>query len=305
MKNFFSPVTKCIRNPVNLFHFSRWPILCLVLPLAAFFLLTGFAKEPDGDLFKVSDKSFKSLTVAVFENIASQVFFVGEHHDNPHHHANQLEVIREIHEKAEKPLAVGLEMFETGYQKQLDQWVAGNLSLEEFVKTYYENWDQAWVLYRDIFLYAREHQIPLIGLNVPRKVVRKVAQKGFDSLTTADMAKLPSGVTCDVTPKYENFIKRVFGWHGQKNDSFTNFCEAQVLWDTVMAINLLKFHEKRPETKLVVLAGDGHSWKPGIPRQMSLRKDLSAVVFLPESANLHRHNVSLKDTDYLWLLNFI
>ena len=112
MKNFFSPVTKCIRNPVNLFHFSRWPILCLVLPLAAFFLLTGFAKEPGGDLFKVSDKSFKS----VFENITSQVFFVGEHHDNPHHHANQL-----------------------------DQWVAGNLSLEEFVKTYYENWDQAWV----------------------------------------------------------------------------------------------------------------------------------------------------------------
>jgi len=305
MKNLFTQIGKCIRWPVHFFHFSRWSLLCMVLLLAAFFLLTGFAKEPGGDLFKVSDKSFKSLTDAVFENIATQVFFVGEHHDNPHHHANQLEVIREIHEKAEKPLAIGLEMFETGYQKQLDQWVAGNLALDEFVKIYYENWDQAWILYRDIFLYAREHQIPLIGLNVPRKVVRKVAQQGFGSLTTADMAELPRGVTCDVSPKYENFIKRVFGWHGKKNESFTNFCEAQVLWDTVMAINLLKFHEQNPEEKLVVLAGDGHSWKPGIPRQMSLRKDLSTVVFLPESAKLHRRNVSPKDTDYLWLLNFI
>jgi uncharacterized iron-regulated protein len=136
-------------------------------------------------------------------------------------------------------------------------------------------------------------------------VVRKVAQKGFGSLTPEDMSELPSGVTCDVTPKYENFIKRVFGWHGKKNESFVNFCEAQVLWDTAMAINLLKFHEQNPASKLVVLAGDGHAWKPGIPRQMLLRKDLSMVIFLPESAKLHRRNVSVNDTDYLWLLNFI
>jgi len=29
------------------------------------------------------------------------------------------------------------------------------------------------------------------------------------------------------------------------------------------------------------------------------------TVFLPETANLHRRNVSQDDTDYLWLLNFI
>ena len=305
MKNLFVLGTSFTRKPFPSFHFSRRALLCLILPLAAFFLLTGFAKDPGGDLFKVSDRSFKSLADAVFENIDAQMFFVGEHHDNPHHHANQLAVIREMHEKAEKPLAIGLEMFETGYQKQLDQWVAGTLALDDFVRIYYENWDQAWVLYRDIFLYAREHQIPLIGLNVPRRVVRKVAQNGFDALTTADMSELPSGVTCDVTPKYESFIKRVFGWHGKKNKSFTNFCEAQVLWDTVMAINLLKFQGKNPETKIIVLAGDGHSWKPGIPRQITLRKDLPMVVFLPESAKLHRRNVAPADTDYLWLLNFI
>jgi len=301
----FAKIPRTILKPRHFSSFFRWLVLCSALPLAAFFLLTGFSNEPDGPLYKVSDKSYKSISDAVFESINSQFFLVGEHHDNPHHHANQLAVIREIHEKAEKPLAIGLEMFESGYQRQLDEWVAGKLDLEEFVRTYYENWDEAWLLYRDIFLYAREHQIPLIGLNVPRKVVRKVAQKGFASLTPADMMELPKGITCDVTPPYENFIKRVFGWHGQKNDSFTNFCEAQVLWDTAMAINLLKFHEQAPETKVVVLAGDGHSWKPGIPRQISLRRDLSMAVFLPETAKMHRRNVSQEDTDYLWLLTFI
>lgn len=282
-----------------------WSLLCMIFLLALISLSASCSQEPSGPLYKVSDNSYRSIPDAVFDTIAAQVFLIGEHHDNPHHHFNQLEVIRELHEKAEKPLAIGLEMFETGYQEKLDEWVSGNLSLDEFIRIYYENWDQSWILYRDIFLYAREHQIPLIGLNIPRKVVRKVAQNGFTSLTSDDLSQLPRGITCDVTPEYENFIQRVFGWHGKKNDSFTNFCEAQVLWDTIMAINLLKFHEENSGTKLVVLAGDGHAWKPGIPRQISLRKDMPVVVFLPETTKLHRRNVSQKDTDYLWLLEFI
>jgi uncharacterized iron-regulated protein len=284
---------------------SSWLVLFTTLLLSAIILLTSCTQDPEGPLYKVSDKTYKSINDAVFDTITSQVFLVGEHHNNPHHHSNQLEIIREIHEKAEKPLAIGLEMFETGYQDQLDKWVSGNLPLNDFVKNYYENWDQPWILYRDIFLYAREHQIPLIALNISRNMIRKVAQNGFASLTSDDLSQLPYGITCDVTPEYENFIQRVFGWHGKKDASFSNFCEAQILWDTVMAINLLKFHGENPDTKLVVLAGNGHSWKPGIPRQISLRKDLRMAVFLPETTKLHRRNVSQKDTDYLWLLKFI
>jgi len=136
-------------------------------------------------------------------------------------------------------------------------------------------------------------------------VVSKVAQRGFASLEPADMSQLPPGITCNVTPEYENFIQKVFGWHGKKTGSFNNFCEAQVLWDTVMAINILKYSDQNPETKMVVLAGDGHSWKPGIPRQVSLRKDLPMTVFIPETKKLHRQNVSQTETDYLWLLELI
>lgn len=294
----------CQQSPASA-HESCLSVVWVIFLIALILVTTGCTQEPRGPLFKVSDRSHKSLSDAVFETINAQVFFVGEHHDNPHHHFNQLEIIRELHEKAEKQMAICLEMFETRYQDQLDQWVAGNLPLDDFIEVYYKNWDQAWILYRDIFLYAREHKIPLIGLNIPRKVLRKVAQKGFGSLTTEDMSQLPKGITCDVTPEYENFIQRVFGWHGKKNDSFTNFCEAQILWDTIMAINLLRFNEENPETKLVILAGDGHSWKPGIPRQVTLRKDLRMKVFLPESTKLHRRNVSQKDTDYLWLLKLL
>jgi hypothetical protein len=53
------------------------------------------------------------------------------------------------------------------------------------------------------------------------------------------------------------------------------------------------------------LAGDGHSWKPGIPRQILMRKNLPMTVFVPETKKLHRKNVSPLDTDYLWLFELI
>ena len=71
-----------------------------------------------------------------------------------------------------------------------------------------------------------------------------------------------------------------------------------------MAITLLEFHGKNPDTKLVILAGDGHSWKHGIPRQVSRRRDLPMTVFLPETPKLHRGNATRQETDYLWISSF-
>jgi len=199
-------------------------------------------------------------------------------------------------------MAIGLEMFATGDQVILDRWVAGQLQTAEFIKVYYRSWGLPWPLYRDIFLYARDHQIPLVGLNIADKVVKKVAQQGYSSLTNEELAQLPPGVTCNVSARYEDFIEKVYSWHGsRKEKSFANFCEAQVLWDTVMAINLLNFQKENPTLKLVVLAGGGHSWKPGIPAQVLERKSIPISVILPESPKLNRKNVDQADTDYLWV----
>ena len=284
---------------------KKYKAYCLIIvPLILTFclMLPGWSKTPTGPIYNVAEKKYKSVADAVSEMNSSKIIFIGEHHDNPHHHINQLQIIRELHELAERPMAIGLEMFATGDQEILDRWVAGQLQPTEFIKAYYRNWGLPWALYRDIFLYARDHQIPLVGLNVADKVVKKVAQQGYSSLTKEELAQLPPGVTCNVSTKYEDFIEKVYSWHGSKKEkSFANFCEAQVLWDTVMAINLLNFHKANPTLKLVVLAGGGHSWKPGIPAQVLERKSLPISVMLPESPKLNRKNADLTDTDYLWI----
>jgi len=284
----------------------KYYLIFVSIILSFCFFLKACTSRPTEPFLKVSANKYITLEDVIFETSISDLIFVGEHHDNIHHHINQLQIIRELHQKAQVPLAIGLEMFERRDQDILDNWIKGQLDTEQFIIFFYKNWRQPWPLYRDIFIYAKEHQIPLVGLNVPDEIIKKVAQNGYNSLSEKDLSRLPSGITCNVTAQYEKFIKKVYNWHStKKSKSFANFCEAQVLWDTAMAINLLEFHEKNNDTTVVVLAGSTHAWKPGIPAQVLERKKVSTAIILPEDRDLHRRNVSVEETDYMWLWQMI
>jgi hypothetical protein len=66
-----------------------------------------------------------------------------------------------------------------------------------------------------------------------------------------------------------------------------------------------EFYEKNNGATVVVLAGSTQSWKPGIPAQVLEIKKLSTAIILPEDRDLHRRNVSVEETDYMWLWQMI
>ena len=251
-------------------------------------------------ILRVADGQIVSLADIVKDLSESPLVFVGELHTTQSHHHAQLETIRVL-KKAGAPLAIGLEMFRRDSQSDLDRWVNGELSEKEFEKTYYKNWNYPWPLYKDIFLYAREHKIPMVGLNVPPDVTKQVAREGFDSLTPKQRGDLPM-VTCRVDPEYLAFIRRSLAMHGHGGLDFTRFCEAQLVWDTAMAWSLLRYLEKNPEATVVVIAGSGHAWKKGIPAQIRSRSELPFRVILPEvPGRVDKENIALNEADYVWL----
>jgi uncharacterized iron-regulated protein len=251
-------------------------------------------------ILRVSDGRILSLDDIVKDLTESRLVFVGELHDKQSYHRAQLEIIQAL-KKAGAPVAIGLEMFRRDSQVDLDRWVKGELSEKKFEKIYYKNWNYPWSLYKDIFLYAREHKIPMVGLNVPSEVTKQVAREGFDSLTAKQRGNLPM-VTCRVDPEYMAFIRRSLAMHGHGGLDFTRFCEAQLVWDTAMALSLLHYLEKKPKSTVVVLAGSGHAWKQGIPAQVQSRSNLPFRVILPEIAGrVEPGKVSENETDYLWL----
>ena len=249
------------------------------------------------DLKKGTEVSFEAL----LEDLKSvQVIFMGELHDHVGHHRAQLTIIDALDDDRQRPLAIGLEMFRRDSQEDLDIWTANKMPLLEFLEVYKDNWSM-WQEYSKIFMHARNEDVKMLGLNIPRRLVNKVAASGFDSLTSQERLSL-GNVQCKVDPSYGKFIRQAMGGHGGHGEQYLFFCEAQLLWDTMMARNLIDFLKENPDYRVVVLAGSGHAWKFGIPRQLAEQADISYRVILPETAGrIDRNNAGLDLADYLWI----
>ncbi len=230
----------------------------------------------------------------------NRIVIVGEHHSNINHHKAQTDIIRSLKESGVQ-VAVGLEMFRSDSQQALDRWVAGNIDEEDFKQVFYDNWGYSWEDYRVIFNYAKKEKVPLIGLNVPRDITRQVSRRGFQSLNKEQKGKL-SNIACRVDKEYMDYIKKAFGGHGHGQLNFAYFCEAQLVWDTVMAINALDYLDKNPNALIVVLTGTGHAQKNAIPRQIRKRSEVAYAVILPEvKGEIDPETGAQSDADYIML----
>ncbi len=228
------------------------------------------------------------------------IVLVGELHGRPPIQRGQLHVLQALHASG-KPLAVGLEMFRRDRQEALDRWVAGDLPEREFQAVFRDNWGDSWSAYRPIFLWARERRVPLVGLNVPREITRKVAQSGFASLSEQERGLL-EGVTCELDPAYLDYVRRAHGAHGHGGGDFLFFCEAQMVWDAAMAVHALAHLEAHPERSMVILTGIAHARKGAVPRQIAARSRMATAVILPAvPGHLDPATVQPEDGDFLLL----
>jgi uncharacterized iron-regulated protein len=105
-----------------------------------------------------------------------------------------------------------------------------------------------------------------------------------------------------VDREYEEFLCRVLGSHGSDSD-FRRFCEAQLVWDTAMAIYALAYLKNHPERKVVLLCGMIHAWKKAAPEQAArLNAKVKQAVIQPSvKGRWTPGSVSKEDADYLML----
>jgi len=228
-----------------------------------------------------------------------RLVFVGEMHDDLAHHRAQLQVIRGLVERGVR-VVIGLEMFRDNSQQTLDAWTHGQLGEEELVAEFNRNWSM-WPVYREIFLYAREQGLTMLGLNLEREITRQVSKAGFSSLSEEQVGTLPT-IRCDVDADYQAYIRKVLGSHAHHGEGFLHFCEAQIVWDAVMADNLLKWINSGEDGVVVVLAGNGHAWRFGIPEQIRRRQATALRILLPEvPGRIEAGEIGPREADYLFL----
>jgi uncharacterized iron-regulated protein len=275
----------------------------IIILVSIFVCFSAFAvanKSLDPRIYDINQSRETVMSDVVPALKQNRIVLVGEHHSNINHHEAQANIIRTLQESGAQ-VAIGLEMFRSDSQQALDRWVAGKIDEEKFLEIFYDNWGYSWENYRVIFDYARENKIPLIGLNVSRDITRQVSRRGFQSLNQEQKGKL-SNIACRVDKEYMDYIKKAFGGHAHGKLNFTYFCEAQLVWDTVMAINALDYLNNNPSSMIVVLTGAGHAQKNAIPRQISKRSNAAHAVILPEIKGvIDPETVDHSDADYIML----
>jgi uncharacterized iron-regulated protein len=208
----------------------------------------------------------------------ANVVYLGESHDSAADHKAELEILQSLHQRHPK-MAIAMEMFQRPYQGVLDRYLAGQLSEEELVaqSEYEQRWGFPWEYYAPILRFAKANQLPVLALNTPTEVTRKVALEGLESLTPAERRYIPpfSEIRTD-NAEYRQLMLSAFKQHQAAGNGasagFERFFLAQVLWDETMAERIAQFLQANPEYQVVVLAGQGHIvYGYGIPSRVARR----------------------------------
>ncbi len=210
----------------------------------------------------------------------ARIIYVGETHDNPAAHRLELQVLKTVAERYPGQVSLGLEMFNHKQQAVLNEWVTGQLSEKEFLKKsdWYSVWTQDFAYYREILNYARDHQIPVIGLNVTKQLRRKVGMTDLAALDEETRAQLPE---MDMNDQYQRAMsKAIYADHSQGDKMLDGFMRIQTLWDETMAESITRtLASKEPEHRMVVMAGGNHiRFGFGIPRRVYRRLPISYVL---------------------------
>lgn len=215
------------------------------------------------------------------------ILFVGENHTNEDFHAVQFHAIRALHE-AGREVHIGLEMFPWTEQAHLDRWNDGLYTEAGFVEVadWYGNWGYHWNYYRDIFLYARRHGLPMHAVNAPRELVRKIRQDGFESLDEEEAAGFPprpAPASEEHRRMYRAFFDEDDALH-MSESALEGLYRAQTAWDATMGWNALKALEAHggEEAIMIVLIGAGHAtYGLGSERQIRPWTDRGIASLIP------------------------
>lgn len=168
-----------------------------VLLALSILLIVSTAIGQDKPAYVLYDSKGKKVSFKKLLKDANEcnVVLFGELHDNPIAHWLQLELTKEL--GATNALVLGAEMFERDNQDEMDAYLKDSITSTEL-----DSLARLWVNYSTDYAplvnYAKEHSLPFIATNIPRRFASLVHKKGgfsaLDSLTQEEktwIAPLP------------------------------------------------------------------------------------------------------------------
>lgn len=229
------------------------------------------------------------------------VIFVGEVHTNAEHHLIHVQILQSLI-NVDPDLLIGVEFFCRDQQDLLERYFSGDMDEEAFLENiqWRKTWGYPYHLYRPLLLTARREGATVIGLNVRRDIVRKVAREGLAGLDEEERSGIPRVMDLN-DEAHRAYVREAYERHCHGNlKEFEFFYEAQTVWDETMAETIAGAVGKHGK-KMVVFLGNGHIMnKFGVPDRTRRRIPISFATVIPyplgETTTLEKGMA-----DYVWL----
>jgi uncharacterized iron-regulated protein len=240
----------------------------------------------------------------------ARAIYVGESHDDPHHHAMERELYARVL-AVDGKTALGLEMLPGSAQPALDDWVAGRIDEDTLLDrvAWEKSWGYPFRWYRPLFLLARAHHQRVFALNAPRGLAKALAHKGLDGLSPEERRDLPEMVPGPAEHRAQ--LAGAFSGHGagegahaETSDpkALERFYLAQLLWDETMAAAVARaLAGPAAPKKILVVTGEGHAKRWAVPLRAERRGVAPSLIVLP-GYQKERDAKDKPPADFIWQL---
>ena len=264
--------------------------------ISSFFLFSNAQNKPSYLIYDQNGKkaSYKDI---INSSQKSEVLLFGEYHDNSVAHWLELEITKDLFGKI--VLVLGAEMLESDNQKQVNQYLNGEINQKKLDSTA-RLWPNYKTDYKPLVDFAKENKIDFIATNIPRRFASLVFKNGFEALDKLSneekqwIATLPFQYDAAL-PGYSKMAQEMGGHGGE------NLPKAQASKDATMAHFISK---NRKENSLFIhYNGSYHSDNfEGINWYLKQENPTLKIVTI---ATVSQNDISKLEPEYFGRANFI
>jgi uncharacterized iron-regulated protein len=230
-----------------------------------------------GSIWSTRQEQFVPYDDLLRRVVAADVVFLGEMHDDPQHHANQLKILTDLIAAGKSP-AVAMEQFDRSDQERLDRARREHPNDAQFASNAggfnFKGWD--WSMYGPIVDRTLAAGLPLIAANLSRQEASQIVRNGIETVGAERRAHL--GLDRPFPGNAMRDLERAIldGHCGQLSQALVGrMADAQRLRDAVMSDAVMPYASRG----VLVIAGRGHARRDfGAPFYISARDPKIDVV---------------------------
>lgn len=146
--------------------------------------IVGLAKAQNKPAYELFNNAGENAVYdeMVQDLLKSDMVFFGEYHTDPIAHWLQLELSKSFYEERGDQLFFGAEMFESGNQLVIDEYLKGLYPENKMIPEITQLWDNYRTDYKPLLDFAKEKNLRFIATNIPRRYAAMINNKGIEAL---------------------------------------------------------------------------------------------------------------------------